>query len=628
MKFFNNLEPRTDPFIKLALTDLAKTLSASPRLEVDYAYHSTFKPTQELVTISHYWDRLLDPRRIEGMKSDIYLRAFGQTRVREFSEIKQFLSTIASMKHKRFREQLFYLLEDFRLQRFCLSQRRGMIRAFTVRQALLQNHYRERAHYHLHREEGLDALFCAIYLQMIARPIALPPQLAELKPEIRRLVRDCSDGIDLKETLQSVHIFSASLPESLPDMKTMYLKSWDFTGTKEEKIKLREGHEPLSKREQETKEHKNTYDEAMPSWHQEQEDEGNNFLQFDLDEGAKADLMGEGERQAESGDQAFGSVQGQSQDADGNQYDDHPPLKEEAKPKGSGQAQHGYSDVNKTAEAQTVQPHKPSAKDESHYRQIVHDIQTVQKGLQRSIQKAIEHKQNAARTDLYYGRLGKQLLKVVTEDNPRLFMKKHAESKELDVVFSLLVDSSASMYDKIEETHKGLILFHETLKALHIHHAITGFWEDALKANQDSQPNLFKPVITFDSCFQKSVGARILQLEPEEDNRDGFSIRYAAKQLLQRSEKRKILLIITDGEPSAFNYEDQGIVDTHQAVIETRKKGLEVIGIYLGSNTSPTREKETMKRIYGRSSLVIPTIEDIPNAMIPLLKRLILNHIE
>ena len=58
------------------------------------------------------------------------------------------------------------------------------------------------------------------------------------------------------------------------------------------------------------KEDKETYDEEMNTWHEEQEQEGSNFLQFDLEEGAKSDLIGEGERKEESGDQAFVSVQG------------------------------------------------------------------------------------------------------------------------------------------------------------------------------------------------------------------------------------------------------------------------------------------------------------------------------
>ena len=51
------------------------------------------------------------------------------------------------------------------------------------------------------------------------------------------------------------------------------------------------------------------------------------------------------------------------------------------------------------------------------------------------------------------------------DDNPRVFYKKNHESKEIDAVFTLLVDCSASMYNKMDETKRGIVLFHEVLKS-------------------------------------------------------------------------------------------------------------------------------------------------------------------
>ncbi len=47
-----------------------------------------------------------------------------------------------------------------------------------------------------------------------------------------------------------------------------------------------------------------------------------------------------------------------------------------------------------------------------------------------------------------------------------MFYKKGQESQELDVAFQLLVDCSGSMYNKMEETKKSVVLFHEALKSL------------------------------------------------------------------------------------------------------------------------------------------------------------------
>ncbi|GGH83785.1 nitric oxide reductase activation protein [Pullulanibacillus pueri] len=627
MKFFNNLEPRTDPFIKLSLTDLAQTLSEQPNLEVEYAFHSAYKPHLNRISIAHYWDRLLDERKKDGMKTDVYLRAFGQIRLTHFSVVKAYLMSVDDKNHPLFRKQLYFLLDDLRLEQRVSKERPGMKRAFNSRRDLLQKRYRERLQYHLSRHEALDALFCAIYLQLTERPVALPTELAYLKPHIRNLVAPLKTSLQSEDIIDLTEHFCQHFDETLADMHTAYLNTIDFEQHTQKEQTIQENHDVVSveSKEVEDKEDKHTEEETLPSWHQEQEQNGDNFLHFDLDEGSATDLLGEGEREAESGDQAFASVQGQSQQTEGNQFDKSPSLKKETTHPGGGAVHNGYANVNQAVQEHIIQARKATLEELHRYQQIKSDIASIQKGLQRSIQRAIEQKQNAPRSDLYFGRMGKKLLRVLTEDNPRLFVKKQAESKELDVTFSLLVDSSASMYDKMDETHEGLVLFHEALKSLNIPHAVTGFWEDALKANQKEQPNIFKELIPFEKSLLNTVGVNLLQIEPEEDNRDGYAIRFAAKKLLRRPEKRKILLVFTDGEPSAFHYEDKGIVDTHQAVNEARKQGLEVIGVFLGSQETATREKETMKSIYGRTSLVIPSIEEIPGAMIPLLKKLLLN---
>ena len=78
-----------------------------------------------------------------------------------------------------------------------------------------------------------------------------------------------------------------------------------------------------------------------------------------------------------------------------------------------------------------------------------------------------------------------------------------------------------------------------------------------------------------------NVGPEIMQLREEEDNRDGYIIRIVSEKLAKRPEKHKFLLVFTDGEPSALDYQQDGILDTHEAVKLARKSGMEVIGIFI-----------------------------------------------
>lgn len=118
-----------------------------------------------------------------------------------------------------------------------------------------------------------------------------------------------------------------------------------------------------------------------------------------------------------------------------------------------------------------------------------------------------------------------------------------------------------------------------------------------------------------------------MQLEPEEDNRDGFSLRVVTEELAARREKHKFLLVFSDGEPAAANYDQNGIVDTNVAVSEARKKGIDVIGMFLADGEIDEREDLIMKNIYGNQRLMIPSVDELPEHFAPLLKKLLLRTI-
>ena len=51
---------------------------------------------------------------------------------------------------------------------------------------------------------------------------------------------------------------------------------------------------------------------------------------------------------------------------------------------------------------------------------------------------------------------------------------------------------------------KGVVLFHETLKALNIKHEILSFSEDAFDSDEHAQPNIINEIINYDySTFEK-----------------------------------------------------------------------------------------------------------------------------
>jgi nitric oxide reductase activation protein len=142
------------------------------------------------------------------------------------------------------------------------------------------------------------------------------------------------------------------------------------------------------------------------------------------------------------------------------------------------------------------------------------------------------------------------------------------------------------------------------------------------------QPNYFQHVIDFSSSYKKESGSEIMQLEPMEDNRDGFAIRHASQSLMKRSEKQKFLLVFSDGEPAAMGYEQNGVVDTHEAVLLARKQGIEVINVFLSNEPIDEGQQTTIRNIYGKYSILVEDVSELPNVLFPLLKRLLHKSIQ
>src|SRR5690625_7888846 len=106
------------------------------------------------------------------------------------------------------------------------------------------------------------------------------------------------------------------------------------------------------------------------------------------------------------------------------------------------------------------------------------------------------------------------------------------------------------MHNKMAQTKRGIVLFHEVLSQLNIPHSIVGFWEDATHTKDNYQPNYFHTIHSFTVSLYQDNGAKIMQLEPKEDNRDGYRIRVMTRELEARRESTKFLLSVYYDEPA------------------------------------------------------------------------------
>ncbi|MGG0836728.1 VWA domain-containing protein [Bacillus paralicheniformis] len=632
MKFIKFNDSKIDSLLFMELTDLAKTLAKSDQVEVEYGVQSYYNPFEKKIYMSHFWKDRNHRDMVDGLKSDVYLRSIG-SRYSSMKGFSRMLDAARKYQFKSLAKQLFMLFEDIRIEESIKRERPGTKPVFSSRKSMYRKHFATQLTLNLERSIFTDALFCAVYLKLTAEsPLDEIPAIHESVDPMKGFIEvELARVFEARSTADIVSIVTG-LMEGFEEVleKDMLNTYFFFPELEYEQVDEEELFQDLKAKpklsEDLTLEEKSTgdeevHEEEMPTWHRETKAPAKSFLQFDLEHGAKTDISGGALREGEDGDQALGSVQGTAKQTKRKDYSKLESLESVQDEPNGGAAPAGKE--NRYAFSVMKPPEKPSNEDILDYQAQAKTIESYQKRLKQMIQKTLEHKKTLPRTDLHAGRLNNKLLRYFTERNPRLFYKKQEPSTEIDAVFTLLVDCSASMHDKMAETKRGIVLFHEALKSVAVPHQIVGFWEDTNDATETSQPNYFHTVVSFADSLKAGAGPHVLQLEPEEDNRDGYAIRQMTKMLVQRSEAQKFLIVFSDGEPAAFDYEQNGIVDTHEAVMEARKRNIEVINVFLSNSEIEESQMKTIQDMYGKYSLFVPDVDQLPDVLYPLLKKLL-----
>ncbi len=156
-----------------------------------------------------------------------------------------------------------------------------------------------------------------------------------------------------------------------------------------------------------------------------------------------------------------------------------------------------------------------------------------------------------------------------------LFMEQRQNRRDLACL--LLADLSMSTDAHLDDEHRvievisdSLLLFGEALSAVGDDFALYGF--SSLRRQQVRLQELK----SFRQRYSDETRGRILALKPGYYTRMGAAIRQATRQLAERKQRRKLLLLVTDGKPNDLDlYEGRyGVEDTRQAVLEARREGL------------------------------------------------------
>jgi hypothetical protein len=275
-----------------------------------------------------------------------------------------------------------------------------------------------------------------------------------------------------------------------------------------------------------------------------------------------------------------------------------------------------WSDLHTGIEFDIIQPPESLVNPN----ELIKQVKPLAKKLATEIKPYFLPKNNYPQRGRRRGRIDARALYKTSFNEDRVFYKKAEPSQQLDVAAYLLIDGSGSMIsdNKYLKAREAAMLCHLTLKELQIVHAATLF--DAEFFNEEHRGRMVRheALIEFSTSLTTN-GTKLMAIRPKCDNRDGYSIRIAAKELALRPEKKKILLVLSDGKPehSFDGYVGlTGQMDTRKAVIEAERNNIIIIGIHFGLSPS-----ETHKKMYP--NLVYSKIEYLPSVLGATLKRVL-----
>ena len=89
---------------------------------------------------------------------------------------------------------------------------------------------------------------------------------------------------------------------------------------------------------------------------------------------------------------------------------------------------------------------------------------------------------------------------------------------------------------------------------------------------------------------------RLLYLKAGGNNFDSYSIRYMAKLMQERTEKHKLMFVLSDGIPSFYFEPEEGIRQNALAIQEAKNQKIDVIGIGVGKEINT----KTFLQMYGK----------------------------
>lgn len=242
---------------------------------------------------------------------------------------------------------------------------------------------------------------------------------------------------------------------------------------------------------------------------------------------------------------------------------------------------------------------------------LIHEIPSEIRLPAKQFKKEVENIfKNKAMLSIYgqnKGLLDTDDLYRVGMDDYNVFTVEGVKSNS-DYVAYILQDGSGSMRgDKEVNASYALSVIEEGLKGVIPFKLVT------FKTSRTADHHVVRD---WNSNSKKNYAHNYLRSKRASGrNEDGYSIRMATKELLKRSEKDKILIVLSDGLPSDTQ-------DTKFAIKEARDNGIFLVGIMFGDAQFREQSFEAYRDMYQKNIISTDT-KGIPKKLTSILKKIL-----
>ncbi|WP_372591967.1 nitric oxide reductase activation protein NorD [Guyparkeria sp.] len=198
------------------------------------------------------------------------------------------------------------------------------------------------------------------------------------------------------------------------------------------------------------------------------------------------------------------------------------------------------------------------------------------------------------------------------EPDPRVNMSHRPAERDISV--SLLVDLSASIGERPEGSSQTILELSQTAVSL-LGQAVEALGDPLAIAGFDSNTRhevRYRHIKGFDEPWGADVKSRLAGMEAGMSTRMGAALRHAGHFLSHRRSDKKLLLVLTDGEPHDVDVRDPRrlIADAREAV-----KSLDADGIFTWCISLDPRADEYVADIFGHHHTVVDRVERLPEAL-------------